>query len=190
MAFNKAAHLMRIQGRPYLPVSSRLVWFREVHADWSIETEIVTIDHEKQFAIFRATVRNEEGRVIATATKKEDVKGFGDYIEKAETGSVGRALGLCGFSTEGDPDMDDGKNGDATHIVDAPQASRGPVTTPSARFTDSGQPNSRLADSQTTDSRTTDSRAAYATRPAPPRPAANSGANTAANMEDDPFADQ
>ena len=146
MAFNKTAHLMRIQGKPYLPVSSRLVWFREVHPDWSIVTEIVTIDHERQFAVFRATIRNEEGRTIATATKKEDVKGFGDYIEKAETGSIGRALGLCGFSTEGDPDMDDGKNGDDTHIVDAPQASRAPVTTPSSRFTDSGQANSRVAD--------------------------------------------
>ena len=62
------------------------------------------------------------------------------------------------------------------------QTSRGPVTTPSARFTDSGQPNSRLADS-----RTTDSRAAYATRPAPPRPAANSGANIEANMDENPF---
>ena len=171
MAFDKQKHMTRIQGRPYLPVAARLVWFREAHADWSIETEIVTIDHEKQFAVFRATVRNEEGRTIATATKKEDVKGFGDYIEKAETGSVGRALGLCGFSTEGDPDMDDGKNGDAAHIVDSPQASRAPVTTPSARFTDS----------RTADNRTADSRPAYAPRPQAPRPAAS--------IEADPFSD-
>jgi len=58
------------------------------------------------------------------------------------------------------------------------KASRAPVTTSSARFTDSGQTNSRVADSRTTDSRT-----AYATRPAPPRPAAN----IEANMDENPF---
>ena len=180
--FDKQRSLIKVQGgRSYLPVAARLVWFREVHADWGIETQAVEINHEQQYAVFRAIVRDAEGRTIATATKKEDVKGFGDYLEKAETGAVGRALGMAGFGTDSDPDMDDGKNGDAAHIVDAPQPTRGPVTTPSSRFTDSGQPNSRIADARTTDSRT-----AYATRPAPPRAAANSEAN----MDENPFHDQ
>ena len=171
MAFDKQRALIRLQGKAYLPVAARLVWFREQHPDWGIQTEIVEINHEKQFAVFRATVRDAEGRTISTATKKEDAKGFGDYIEKAETGSVGRALGMAGFGTDSDPDMDDGKNGDAAHIVDSPQASRAPVTTPSARFTDS----------RTADNRTADSRPAYAPRPQAPRPAAS--------IEADPFSD-
>ena len=28
---------------------------------------------------------------------------------------------MCGYSTEGDPDFDDGKGGDPAHIVDSPQ---------------------------------------------------------------------
>ena len=183
--FDKQRSLIKVQGgRSYLPVAARLVWFREVHADWGIETQAVEINHEQQYAVFRAIVRDAEGRTIATATKKEDVKGFGDYLEKAETGAVGRALGMAGFGTDSDPDMDDGKNGDAAHIVDAPQSSRGPVTTPSSRFTDRGQTNSRVADAPRKEATWTDRDDAPARAP---RPVANNGANIEANMDENPF---
>ena len=91
-------------GREYLPVAARLLWFRGDHPDWSIITEPVEINHEKQFSIFRTTIMSPDGRVIATATKKEDLKGFGDYVEKAETGSVGRALAYSGYGTLSDED--------------------------------------------------------------------------------------
>ena len=84
MAFDPKKHLMKIQGKSYLPVAQRIVWFREVHPDWGIETQSLEINSEKQYAIFQATIRNEQGRIMAMATKREDVKGFGDYIEKAE----------------------------------------------------------------------------------------------------------
>ena len=85
MAFDFKRHLIKVQGgRTYLPVSARIVWFREEHPDWSIETEAVEINHEKQYAIFRARICDADGRLMGTGTKKEDVKGFGDYIEKAE----------------------------------------------------------------------------------------------------------
>lgn len=125
MPFNPKDHLMRVQGgRLYLPVAARVVWFRERCPEWCIETDPVEINHEKQFAVFRATIRNADGKIMATATKKEDLKGFGDFIEKAETGSVGRALGMCGFGTENDPDLDDGRPGDEAHIVDTPEQPR------------------------------------------------------------------
>ena len=108
MAFDFKRHLIKVQGgRSYLPVSARLVWFREEHADWGIETEVVEIDHEKQYAVFRARIYNADGKLMATGTKKEDVKGFGDFIEKAETGAVGRALALCGFGTQFSPELDE-----------------------------------------------------------------------------------
>ncbi len=119
MAFDFKRHLIKVQGgRTYLPVSARIVWFRQEHPDWSIETEAVEINHEKQYAIFRARICNGDGKLMATGTKKEDVKGFGDYIEKAETGSVGRALALCGFGTQFSPDLDESTAG---RFADSPQ---------------------------------------------------------------------
>ena len=85
MAFDFKKSLIRVQGgQSYLPVSARIVWFRQERPDWGIHTEPLEINHEKQYAIFRATIYNAEGRLMATGTKKEDVKGFGDFIEKAE----------------------------------------------------------------------------------------------------------
>ncbi|WP_395145599.1 hypothetical protein [Armatimonas sp.] len=108
MSFDPKRYLIKVQGnREYLPVSARLIWFRSEHPDWGIVTEAVEINHEKQFAVFRASIFNEEGRLIATATKKEDVKGFGDFIEKAETGSVGRALAMCGYGAQFAPELEE-----------------------------------------------------------------------------------
>ena len=119
MAFDFKRHLIKVQGgRTYLPVSARIVWFRQEHPDWSIETEAVEINHEKQYAIFRARICDGDGKLMATGTKKEDVKGFGDWIEKAETGSVGRALALCGFGTQFSPDLDESTAG---RFADSPQ---------------------------------------------------------------------
>lgn len=119
MAFDFKRHLIKVQGgRTYLPVSARIVWFRQEHPDWSIETEMVEINHEKQYAIFRARICDGDGKLMATGTKKEDVKGFGDYIEKSETGAVGRALALCGFGTQFSPDLDESTTG---RYADSPQ---------------------------------------------------------------------
>jgi hypothetical protein len=119
MAFDFKRHLIKVQGgRTYLPVSARIVWFREEHPDWSIETEAVEINHEKQYAIFRARICDGDGKLMATGTKKEDVKGFGDYIEKSETGAVGRALALCGFGTQFAPELDEAGGG---RFADSPQ---------------------------------------------------------------------
>ena len=47
MRFEPKRHLIKVQGgRMYLPVSARLIWFRNEHPDWGIETEPLVIDHE------------------------------------------------------------------------------------------------------------------------------------------------
>ena len=131
MRFDPKRYLIKVQGgRNYLPVSARLIWFRNEHPDWGIETEPVTLDMEKQYAIFRAKVYNAEGRLMAVGTKREDVRGFPDYIEKAETGAVGRALALCGFGTQFAPELDE---------VDIRQAGA-PGGISVGRFADSPQP--------------------------------------------------
>lgn len=119
MAFDFKRHLIKVQGgRSYLPVSARLIWFRSEHPDWGIETEAVEMNHEKQYAVFRARIYNEDGKLMAMGTKKEDVKGFGDFIEKAETGSVGRALAMCGYGTQFSPELDETGSG---RFADSPQ---------------------------------------------------------------------
>lgn len=106
--------LLSLRGKEYLEVKYRLVWFREEHPDWSIETEILSVTENSAYA--RATIRDETGRIIATSHKYETKQGFPDFIEKAETGSIGRALALIGYGTQFCADeLDEGER-----IVDAP----------------------------------------------------------------------
>lgn len=106
--------LMDIHGKKYLQVAYRLVWFREEHPNWAIKTGIIKL--AKGAVIMQAKIFNETGSLIATAHKREDIKGFTDYIEKAETGAIGRALGMCGYGTQYEPEFDEGDE----RIADAP----------------------------------------------------------------------
>lgn len=116
--------LLNLRGKQYLEVKYRLVWFREEHPTWSIETQLVSVTDTSAYA--KATIRDDTGRIIATSHKFESVQGFPDFIEKAETGSIGRALALIGYGTQFCADeLDEGKR-----IVDAPVDMRraaGPV---------------------------------------------------------------
>lgn len=112
MAFNVRRYLIRVRGgQQYLPVAARLVWFREEHPDWSIETHPLTLDIEGGCAIFQAVVKDAQGRVVATATKMETRGDFADFVEKAETGAVGRALAMCGYGTQFAPELSEGDIG-------------------------------------------------------------------------------
>jgi len=116
MSFDVKKHLIRVQGgREYLPVAYRLVWFRLDHPDWGIATEPLVCDVEKGVFIWHARITNAEGRLMAEGTKMETVRGFADAAEKAETGSIGRALGVLGYGTQFCPEFDEGER-----IVDSP----------------------------------------------------------------------
>jgi len=99
----------------YLPVAGRVAWFRNDHPDWTIETEVE--DRGNGWALMKATVKHPDGRVIATGRKAETKTGFEDYLEKAETGAIGRALALCGYGTLFATELDEGER-----IVDTPIA--------------------------------------------------------------------
>ena len=117
--------LLDLRGKDYLQVAHRLVWFREERPTWGIQTS-VTIDADKNRTVARAEIRNPEGFVMATAHKIEDVKGFPDHAEKAETGAVGRALAMCGYGTQFAPDLEEGEH----RIVDSPVTTRAPKAPP------------------------------------------------------------
>jgi hypothetical protein len=117
MTFDVKKHVIKVQGgKEYLPVAWRLVWFREEHPDWRILTNAVDINLEQHFAIFQASIMNEQGEIIGMGTKHENAKGFADFIEKAETGAIGRALAVCGYGTQFEPELDE-----AERLADSPQ---------------------------------------------------------------------
>lgn len=106
--------LLNLRGKEYLEVKHRIVWLREEHPQWSIETELVNVAENS--ALARAVIKDESGRILATSHKFEDRKGFPDFIEKAETGAIGRACALLGYGTQFCADeLDEGER-----IVDAP----------------------------------------------------------------------
>jgi hypothetical protein len=103
--FNPADHLIDIKGKDYLQVAWRLVWFREVHPDWSIETEPYRWEPSDKWVVFKATIKDDQGRTITTGYKTEAAANLApqmksEYFEKAETGAIGRALALAGFGTQ------------------------------------------------------------------------------------------
>ena len=126
--FNPNDHLISLKGKSYLEVKYRLVWFRDENPDWGISTDIVKLDMEAKYAIVKATITDPTGRVLAQGTKMEDIKGFGDYLEKAETGAIGRALGVLGYGTQFCPEFDEVVAGvENPRIVDSPVALKRPT---------------------------------------------------------------
>lgn len=117
--FNPEAHMMKLKGKDYLQVMWRIVWFREQHPEWAIDTEMVS--HENEAAVFRAKILDESGALRSSGYGSESKRDFGDYLEKAETKAVGRALAMLGFGTQFAPELDEGER-----IVDSPVA-RQPV---------------------------------------------------------------
>lgn len=130
--FNPSEHLQRIQGKDYLPVRWRLVWF---HQDTGPRAGYVTVEleHDRQagFAKFftiawdgndeswrHVIIRGVEidvcGRV-ATGEGSETRADFNDYYEKAATKSLGRALAGLSFGTQFAPELDE-----KHRVVDTP----------------------------------------------------------------------
>src|SRR5687768_244186 len=97
----------------YLPVAARITWFRKDHPYWSMMTKVEKWGDKA--VVMKATIKDMQGTVIATARKKETEAGFPDYIEKAETGAIGRALPMCEYGTLQAPEFDE-----QDRLADAP----------------------------------------------------------------------
>ncbi len=121
-------HLMNLKGKEYLNVQNRLLWFMRDQRDmiasglattpYIIRTELVELDREAGWAHFRTTVRDVLGNE-SVMYGSESSRDFPDYIEKASTKSLGRALLALGYGAAFAPEMDEGER-----IVDAPIARR------------------------------------------------------------------
>jgi len=113
MAFNPREHLIDLKGKQYLQVLWRLVWFREEKPLWSIDTKLEQL--AENHAVFSAKIYDENGVQKSAGYGSESMKDFRDYIEKAETKAVGRALAMLGYGTQFAPELDEEER-----IVDAP----------------------------------------------------------------------
>lgn len=121
MAFCANDHMMKLKGKDYLQVAWRLVWFREDHPDWGINAEC--LEHDEDHAIFKAVIVDENGLQKSSGHGSESKRDFGDFLEKAETKAIGRALAMLGYGTQFAADeLDEGER-----IVDSP-INRAPVT--------------------------------------------------------------
>lgn len=136
-----------VRGGLYLPVRQRIVWMRGEpvpHPDWLIQTEIVhfepgtyiaqkTIflggmmqdvpDVKGGMAVIRAAIltKNPDGSAgpaVGEGTAMERSELFHDFVEKAETAAIGRAMAVAGYGTEAAADLDEGVA--QGNIADAP----------------------------------------------------------------------
>ncbi len=114
--FDASRYLSRLNGKDYLEVKWRLLWLRTEHPDATIQTELAT--HEAGLALFRAQVALPAGG-RATGWGSETAGDFVDYIEKAETKALGRALAALGYGTQFCEDFDFRRD-DQGPVVDAP----------------------------------------------------------------------
>lgn len=123
--FNPSEHLTDIKGKQYLEVKWRLVWLRDQYPNAQLTTEM--IEHSESHAIFKAHVyvagtEPGESAAVATGYGSETKSDFGDFIEKAETKAIGRALAALGLGTQFCDDFEEEGS-----VTDAPVQRRGPV---------------------------------------------------------------
>lgn len=133
--FNPEEYLSKVGSADYLEVKWRLVWLRDTHPDAVIETEHIIIT--EKFAVFKAVVTLPTG-ARGAGHGSETPQDFREFIEKAETKAIGRALASLGFGTQfcGD-ELDEGVRPDGrAALADSPvqrTANRRPAAPPPPR---------------------------------------------------------
>ncbi|MFR2570933.1 MAG: hypothetical protein ACLS90_04420 [Clostridia bacterium] len=99
---NRTLLTTNIKGKAYIEVNQRIKAFRMLYPQGSIETEL--INNESGICIFKATIKDDKGKVLGTGTayEKENSSFINktSYIENCETSAVGRALGMAGFGID------------------------------------------------------------------------------------------
>lgn len=128
--------LINLKGKEYLMVAYRLQWLSDDVPNYTIETQI--LDRTPDSATVKATVMiaNEKNELLrrVSATKTETLSDFKDFLEKAETAAVGRALAMLGYGTQHAlADLDEGDR-----LADSPLEAK-----PKAAYTNSATPTTK-----------------------------------------------
>jgi hypothetical protein len=92
--------VVRIGNKEYKTVALRVGEFREAHPDWTIETELVSLDEKT--VVMRALIKADTGRLISTGYAEESRTSSQinktSALENCETSAVGRALAFFGLA--------------------------------------------------------------------------------------------
>lgn len=99
MEVNAELETTDIKGKDYVEVNKRILAFKKLYEEGSIETNIISLDNG--VITMRAVVRDNDGKIIATGTAQEkESSSFinkTSFVENCETSAVGRALGIAGI---------------------------------------------------------------------------------------------
>lgn len=99
----------------YLPCQWRIYWFRLENPKGSVESKLTHYDPEKGLAVFEAYVQREDGG-SARMYGSETASDWGDYLEKANTKALARALAVVGYGSQfAESEFDEGER-----IADSP----------------------------------------------------------------------
>ena len=125
----KQDHMMKLQGKDYLPVAPRVLMFRKDHPEAVIHTQVQVVGEDTYvYAIVGPPGMQTGAAAWATAHKRVKKGGKGPAahwpLETAETGAIGRALALCGYGTLAG-ELDEGDQ-----LADAPVESATPPPSP------------------------------------------------------------
>lgn len=100
-SFDPSQHLTKVNGNPYLENKWRIKRFRSAYPAGRIVTELIAL--ERDYAVCRATVTAiKDGAILGEAVghKAQDAASFAAFVEKAESGAIGRALAHLGYGTQ------------------------------------------------------------------------------------------
>ena len=99
---NATIKTVPIKGKQYAEVNERIRVFRMLYPEGRILTDLVSL--ENGMCIFKATVTDETGAVLATghAYERENSGMINktSFIENCETSAVGRCLGMLGIGID------------------------------------------------------------------------------------------
>ena len=91
-----------IKGKEYIPVNERVKEFRAKYPDYTLLSELVSLDENS--VVMVARVFSPEGHVVANGYAQEDRNASNinktSYVENCETSAVGRALGMFGIGID------------------------------------------------------------------------------------------
>jgi hypothetical protein len=93
---------INIHGKQYVEVNERIKYFRENYKGWSLTSEVIDLTENR--CVIKASILNEQARVIATGTAYE-MHGSSyinktSFVENCETSAWGRALGNLGIGID------------------------------------------------------------------------------------------